>query len=467
MQANATLRRGIEVLILLLLFAWPGAPSAHAQTAPPNFLWAYRAGWTNYDLAQAITVDATGSCYVTGAFEESAYFGSTLFKGAGSRDLFLAKYDANGKFLWAQTAGGTNYDLGTALAVDKQNNVYVAGAFSGAAKFGSVTLTSAGGRDAFLAKYDPNGRIQWAVRGGGRAEDCAHGVAVDPEGNVVITGYFEDTAGFGASRLVSAGYDDIFAVMYRPDGEVRWANRVGGGMTDFGRAVAIDPGGYVYITGSFYGQAEFGKTKLTSRGSSDIFVMKLDNGGSVDWAYQYGGPHEDRGYGIAVTPAGQVYVTGSFVGPGTFGKTNVLAGQGLRDIFLTRLDSEGKFYWAREAGGKLNDEALAIALDPTGSAYVTGFFRNTATFGRTQLKSLGAPQWIEKELFIAKWDDKGVPQWARSGGGRGTDIGYGIAVDPLGRACVTGNFSGDAWFAKINLGGQAMGSIFILRMAGK
>jgi len=438
-----------------------------ATVAAPNFLWANRAGWTNSEIALAVAVDAAGSCYVTGAFDGRTQIGTAGFTSLGSRDMFLAKYDASGKFLWARSAGGTNYDAGTAVAVDKKNNVFVTGAFTGPARFGGITLTNASGRDIFLAKYDSNGQLLWVRRAGGKGEDSAYGVATDAEGNAFITGYFEGTASFGGLELISKGSDDIFVAKYSASGELKWARRAGGGLTDFGRAIAVDPGGYVYVTGAFYGDADFGVVGLISRGSADVFVARYDNDGAIDWVRQMGGANEDRGYGIAVTPLSQVYVTGSCVGPVKFGVEEILGGNGVRDAFLAKYDAEGKILWVRQAGGKFNDEGYAVAADATGNAYVTGFFKGAAAFGTTQLKSAGAPTFEDKDIFVAKWDTDGRLQWARQAGGRGTDIGYGIAVDAARQIYLIGVFSGDASFSRISLTGQGLGSIFIGKMADR
>jgi hypothetical protein len=170
-----------------------------------NFLWAKRAGGTNQDYVNGIAVDSSGNAYITGHFEGIAEFGATTLTSAGNNDTYIAKVDSGGNFLWAKSTVGVG-----GIAVDSSGNAYITGSFWNTAVFGATTLTSAGHPDIYIAKVDSGGNFLWAKRAGGYGTDVGAGIAVDSSGNAYVTGLFEDTAVFGATTLTSAGGTDIF-----------------------------------------------------------------------------------------------------------------------------------------------------------------------------------------------------------------------------------------------------------------
>ena len=204
--------------------------------------------------------------------------------------------------VWAKRAGGTTSDSGRGIAVDGSGNSYVTGEFFGAATFGpgetnATTLTSAGGDDIFVAKYDASGDLVWAKRAGGISVfgDFGKDIAVDGAGNSYVTGTFNDSATFGpgetnATTLTSAVFDDIFVAKYDATGDLVWAKRAGGTSLfgDSGLGIAVDGAGNSYVTGFFrdsttFGPGETNATTLTSAGSADIFVAKYDASGDLVW----------------------------------------------------------------------------------------------------------------------------------------------------------------------------------------
>ncbi len=176
----------------------------------------------------------------------------------------------------ATQAGGTGYDYGNGIALDYAENSYVTGYFFGAAIFGSCSLTSSGGSDIFVAKMDADGTWQWAAQAGGNDYDHGEAITIDDAGNCYVTGYFEGTATFGSYSLTSSGSYDIFVAKMDASGNWLWVNQAGGVSKDEGYGITIDDAANTYVTGYFYGTATFGLYSLTSSGSADIFVAKLN-----------------------------------------------------------------------------------------------------------------------------------------------------------------------------------------------
>ena len=170
-----------------------------------------------------------------------------------------------------------------------------------------------------------------------------------------------------------------------------WARQMGGTSHEEGISTAVDASGNVFTTGHFVGTADFdpgpGTLSFTSAGSSDIFVSKLDALGNFVWAKQLGGITNDQGFALAVDPSGNVLTTGSFSGTvdfdpgsGTFNLTAI----GLSDIFVSKLDDQGNFVWAKQMGGNpipsTYDEGRSIAVDPSGNVFTTGIFYAVGDF---------------------------------------------------------------------------------------
>ena len=227
----------------------------------------------------------------------------------------------------------------------------------------------------------------------------------------------------------------------------QWAKGMGGTSSDAGRSIALDSSGNVYTAGWFHGTVDFdpgaGTSILTSAGTRDIFISKLDAAGNFLWAKSLGGTSEDYGSSIAVDGSGNVYTTGFFsltvdFDPGA--GTSNLTSAGGQDIFISKLDAAGNFLWAKSIGGTSHEFSYSIAVDGTGNVYTTGYFLETADFdpgaGTSNLVSAGS-----YDIFISKLDAAGNFVWAKSMGGTAFDYGNSIAVDSSGNVYTTGYFS--------------------------
>src|SRR5262249_45103822 len=154
-------------------------------------------------------------------------------------------------------------------------NVVVSGEFDGVLDLGSGPLPSAGGGDAFVAKFDTGGVHLWSKSFGGPGRDHGRSVAIDGAGAIVMAGYFQGDVDFGGGALSSAGGKDIFVVKIDSAGSVLWAKRFGSTGDDYVRGVAVDSMNNIVVTGRFEGTVDFGTASLQSAGDRDIFLAKL------------------------------------------------------------------------------------------------------------------------------------------------------------------------------------------------
>src|SRR6185295_9735200 len=243
---------------------------------------------------------------------------------------------------------------------------------------------------AGLRNHVNSQNLNWAIQMGGADNDIGKSVVVDGAGNVYTTGSFDGTADFdpgpGTYNLTTAGVGDIFISKLDASGNFLWAKQIGGTTYDYGYSIAVDSVGNVYTTGYFDDTADFdpgpGTYNLTTAGSADIFVSKLDNSGNFIWAKQMGATQADFGYAITVDVNGYVYTTGEFngtvnfdPGPGIFNLISTYP-----EIFISKLDASGDFVWAKQLGGTGEDKGYSIAVDESGNVYSTGYFKDTADF---------------------------------------------------------------------------------------
>jgi len=357
------------------------------------FQWSRHTGEIGQDQGNAIAADAQGNAYVVGSFSKRANFDGTTLLSKGLGDAFVARLNPEGRFLWAKRFGGKEHDEGVDIAVDATGAIYIAGTFTGTAQFGRHTLTSAGGTDLFVAKLDKNGAFLWAKRGGGTEYDSGAGIGVDGEGNAYVIGHFTDKANFGHTALTTSRSTELFLVRLSKDGDFLWAIRPG---SDLGRDIAVDKAGNTYITGYFSKRIYFGSIYMRSSGGGDIYVAKLNKDGKFQWVTKAGSRSSEEGTGIGVDASGNIYVTGIFRNSVKFGNST-LTSAGESDLFVARLSKDGDFVWARRAGGALSDQGNSIAVDGKGSYIVTGSFSGKARFGSQALSSTE-----KSDVFIAK-----------------------------------------------------------------
>ena len=340
-----------------------------------ELVWVKQLGGTSIagDFSESVAVDSSGNVYTTGWFNGTADFdpgaGTANLVSAGNSDVFVSKLDSTGTFVWAKQLSGTGFESGYSVAVDSSGNVYTTGNFSGTVDFdpglGTVNLTpAAGNNDAFVSKLDSAGAFVWAKQFGGTGTERGNEIFLDSSGNVYTTGYFEGTADFnpgaGTANLVSAGFRDVFVSKLDSTGAFVWAKRFGGTSAtadhDEGFSIAVDSSGNVYTAGSFVETADFNPddvavANLTSAGSYDPFVSKLNSLGEFVWAKRFGGTGYDESYSVLVDSSGNVYTTGFFEGTADFdpgaGTANLVSA-GSSDVFVSKLDSTGAFVWANQ-----------------------------------------------------------------------------------------------------------------------
>ncbi|MFM2386968.1 MAG: hypothetical protein RL660_1725 [Bacteroidota bacterium] len=452
--------------------------------AAQDFEWTKQIGSVNNDQGYCVTTDTDGNIYTTGVFHGTADFDPSTntfaLTSAGDADIFISKTDALGSFMWATRLGGAAGDVSRSISCDHIGNIYITGSFQGTCDFdpgaGNLNLSSAGGSDIFVLKLDATGELIWARQIGGTGLDRGLSIKTDTRGNVLTTGFFENTAdfdpGIATFNLNAFGYHDIFISKLDPSGNFKWATKIGEATDDEGTCITNDAYGNIYVTGRFQGTCDFDPSatmyNLVSPGNEDIFISKFDSLGNFLWAKQFGDFNIDYGNSIAIDNSGNVYTTGAFRGIADFrpgGGTHYLTSEGESDIFISKLDAQGNFVWAKKIGSTSSDIAYAISTDASGNVYTTGQFNGTVDFDPDS-SSFNLDASAGANIFISKLDPSGKFMWA---GQLGLGTGQSITIDTNYNIYTTGTFSNTSDFdpsaGTFNLSSAGDGDIFIHKMS--
>ncbi|MBL9166742.1 MAG: immunoglobulin domain-containing protein [Verrucomicrobiales bacterium] len=289
-------------------------------------------------------------------------------------------------------------------------------------------------------QIEDNG-FAWVKTGGGPQNDAGTGLTVDAATNVIAVGTYSNVVAFSGITLTNAGNKDFFIASYRRDGELNWIQRAGGALDDGAGGASADTNGFIYATGFFRGQARFGQTLLSARGTSsalDAFLVKYSPTGALQWVQQAGGPGDDRGHAVAADPGGGCWVAGSFSGTAIFGPNVQLVATNSQvpETFVARYQTNGSLSWVKRFGSNRGLIGYAIQAGPNGRAVLGGEFAGTAEFGTNSFISAG-----DRDAFVVSLNAQGEAEWAFQLGGGSADGGRGLGIDAGGNVYVGGYFS--------------------------
>ena len=425
-----------------------------------EYQWANAAGWIGQDAARAVTVDDDGNVYVAGQFGGQAEFDTIFITGNGTYDAFLAKYNSSGEIEWVNYAGGPNDDYATGVCIDTEGFIYITGYYLDSIFFGSQKLESEDLHDIFIAKYSSSGDLVWAKSAGGRGEDRGYAITADPHGNIAIAGAATGTSRFGGNFMVSAGDYDAFIAKYDNNGNCQWVKRGGGNDEDASKGISSDAAGNFFITGYIYGNTVFDTTHLstTNPTSTDVFIAKYNPWGGFEWIRKCDSYLGDNPYAIATDWQGNSYLTGYFQNETTFGNHTIYA-EGYNDAFLTKYNPDGNCEWAKAIGGNDLDVGTSVCVDDFGSVYITGFFDSALV---SQDTTYIAPGY---EVFISKYWWNGDELWTQIGGGGGNDFGNAIGVNKFGELVVAGYYNLYGYFGDFVLPLTQQQDIFVVKLS--
>jgi hypothetical protein len=378
--------------------------------------WAKRATGNYGDEAQCIVNGNSGNVYVSGEFfsNDITFDSLTLINNKitpyfddATKDIFIVKYNEEGKVIWAKSGGGINMEFVRSITVDSREKITIVGTFwSASVTFGPYTLTKTGNIDVFIVQYDSSGQVLWAKNPTGNDEENAYSIAADEAGNVYMAGSFRsDSIRFDDITLICCSdWFDTYIVEYDPQGKAIWAENATGNDWDEAQSVTLDKSGNIYLTGHFKSDTIcFGAIALPKSPANniDMFLVKYDSNHQVEWARRSGGNLWSWVYpaDVVVDPFDNIWITGEFIGDGLeFGSIS-LPNNGSYDIYLVQYDKNGNVLWAEVVGGDGMDWGKGITQDYSGHGYLNGYFESSSIiFSDTILTNPTS----QNKLFVAK-----------------------------------------------------------------
>lgn len=512
-----------------------------------SHIWSKRLGGAGSARAQGTAVDAKGNVLLVGSFTGSLTVGETSLVSAGKSDVFLVSLDSKGIPKWAKQFGDAEEQAGNAVGVDSEGNVFITGVLTGSTDFGKGALTSAGAQDIFLAKFTSDGEPIWSRRFGDASAQRAISIAVDGMDGLILTGSFYGKLNLGGKTLTSAGGSDAFVARFNAEGEHAWSRCLGDSADQVGRAIAIDAKHRVVWAGDFAGQIDPGSNNgsttilsgctgvgkygyianghcysykseektyeearstctalgdgwtLTALSSQDelTFLQKTfdlskavwlggnDIAADGTWAWETGEPFSFAPWGegepnggtnencaelkggklndlpcgekraflceqMESTKEGSGGASGAGGADGAAGvgggdsaggaagaggaveSPTVVKSKGGLDAFLVQLDATGQTLWSHSIGAEDDQRLWTVTYDAQGNIVIGGDMAGPISLGSTPL--------AEGRILFASLDPSGKVRWADR---FGPDIGQGLAVTSTSKSIfAAGVFSG-------------------------
>jgi len=374
--------------LALFIAATPLTQSACNRTSPP---FCKAIGGANYDVGKSLIQTSDGGYTIAG---DTKSFGA----GKADVDVYVVKLDANGNLQWTKTIGGPEIEAGKSLIQTSDGGYAIAG---------TTNSFGAGKADVYVVKLDTNGNLQWTKTIGGPKDDRGFSLIQTSDGGYAIAG---STTSFGA------GEADIYVVKLDAHGNLQWTKTIGGPVSEEGSSlIQTSDGGYAIA----------GYTNSFGTGLSDVYVVKLDAHGNLQWTKTIGGPASDEGSSLIQTSDGGYAIAGytkSF-------------GAGFSDVYVVKLDANGNLQWTKTIGGENIDEGYSLIQTSDGGYAIAG---TTTSFGAGLL-----------DVYVVKLDANGNLQWTKTIGGENIDEGYSLIQTSDGGYAIAGDtksFSAGKWW---------------------
>jgi hypothetical protein len=458
------MKLSLHSLLTAILMAVSAALALPSDTnAAVNDTWSRRFGDRSSELVHNVAVDQLGDAILVGPFQGNLDFGGGTLDRYGQSDAFIAKLDSAGNHTWSASFGGTLHDTLVDVAVDASGDIVVVGYFRGSATFGDGQLTSAGGDDIIVAKFDSEGDHVWSKRFGDISDDHGISVEIDGDHNVVLSGRFTGTVSFGGDPLSTPGDSDMFLAMLNQDGDHIWSRQFGDRNDQSSVRIAVDTSNDILLTGRLHNTVDFGGGPLTSSGGSDIFVAKLDSVSGHVWSKRFGDTENDEGYEVATDSADNVLVTGDFSLTVDFGGIPLVANSAgtVSDAFVVKFDGAGNHMWSKRFGAGNYDRGVSISADPDDNVVVSGEFGGIVDFDGQEVRSEGN----FGNIFLSKFNSEGQ-HLGTARFGNAHQYGGKLAVGPSGRVILTGGFNDDVEFPDALHSSVGFTDIFVASLSG-
>jgi len=380
----------------------------------PQIEWQKSYGGSGIDLANSIRATSDGG-YIMAGWSSSNDI--DVMGSHGMLDFWVVKMNSSGDLQWQKAMGGSGSEQAFQILPTTDGGYITAGYTL--SNNGDVTGNH-GSYDFWVVKFTGSGSIQWTKALGGTGEDCAFSIQITPAGNYVVTGYAMSNDGDVSSNH---GNKDIWVVKLSPEGALLWQNTFGGSGDDVANFVQITPDNGCAIAG--YTTSNDGDV-TNNNGGKDIWLIKLNNKGELEWQKNLGGPADDEANALQITPdAGYIIAGGAKSNGG-----DILGHHGSGDYWVVKLDSSGNVQWQKSLGGTGDDLARSIAITSDLGYVITGYTESNdgdVTFNHGK-----------RDNWVVKLNESGDIIWQKAFGGTLDDGGHTILATALGEFIISG-----------------------------
>ena len=376
--------------------------------------WSIRLGGDTSETAIAVAVGEGGDLFVTGYYRAPYDFGDgDLPTVDNSRDVYLMRLSPDGEHIWSRAIFGDNHFSPRNVAVSPDGRVAVVANTNGGVEVdGGDTHPGGGGSDLFVALYDADGTPLFSGVWGDDETQAPSAAAFDVDGNLFVTGFYRGTLDFGDDVSITATdpFYDVFVMKLSNTGELLWVRDFVGSHDDVARDIVLDEERQcIYVLGYIHETTDFGGGVLEDPGGGNVFVLKLDMEGKHVWSQAWGDDAEQWAYSGAVDSQGNLVVTGRYEGTINFGR-GLLGELGGGGIHVLKLGPQGETLWSRAIGGLTNQGAHGIAIDSRDRIVVSGYYEGSMQLGETVLPEAGA---LNPNILAVKLEPDGELVWAR------------------------------------------------------
>ncbi|RLE39959.1 hypothetical protein DRJ16_07635, partial [Candidatus Woesearchaeota archaeon] len=370
---------------------YPPAPT-------PEMEWSKIFGGAYSDSGRSVQQTSDGGYIIVGETESFGWW---------TYNVYLIKTDEKGNEEWSKKFGNAgDDDYGESVQQTDDGGYIIVGS----------THSYGTPYDVYLIKTDENGNIEWSKTFGGSDSDYGESVRQTSDGGYIIAG---GTSSFGA------GSSDVYLIKTDENGNIEWSKTFGGASWDRGYAIQqTSDGGYIIA----------GSTKSFGAGSSDIYLIKTDENGNMEWRKTFGGSYDEDGHAVQQTSDGGYIIAGS----------TESFGAGDYDVYLIKTDEKGNEEWSRTFGGSNWDKGYSAQQASDGGYVIAG---STESFGAGY-----------RDVYLIKTDEKGNEEWSKTFGGTDWDHGESVQQTDDGGYIIAGSTESF---------GAGWGDVYLIKLAPK
>lgn len=387
--------------------------------------WVYSYGSNSMD--EALCSDAYGSAYfVGGYFSQGMQMGGENVQSNGFSDAFVTKLNSQGVVDWVQTIGGVAADRILDVHAHSSGKVAVTGYITGTVTVEGETIsTNAGSQDAFVMLCDAQGDLIWAIPLGGGSADTGYGVSMDEAGNVYCTGQFKGEAQFGPFTLTSmenpldnTPSHDIFVVKIDQNGTVQWVKQGAAIYDDRGLSLCNDTAGNLYVAGQSSDTLHMGGISYSNNVINSGFVLKLDVDGNEQWFTRLAA-FQTLINEIEYGSDDNLYLTGDHIGQMAILSENdaqFFPPDNSYNVFLAKMNLDGEAVWLSNVGSINEVSSKSLCEGENGEWYIAGTFKcQMSSFA--ELYGSGMFYSLGyRDVFVARYNSSGLREWERNYG---------------------------------------------------